>query len=324
VTSASRSLTLLPDLAREAWWKLRGGDASPRERTWPIPPADLEGVVIGWPAAHSDPHTARFVEFLVWAFRRRVGWETRPIPQPWPLTVVFELEVRGARYRHAIDVADLDPVNPETAGRSDLVFKLQFAGGGYPWPNVLPGGYVPKGPDLYAYLPHLRRLRDGARTRHEVYGRFSPRVGTGVRSRAARLLADQEAFRYTGGLAKVRYLRSLEEAARSRVCLDLPGNGAFCYRLVENLAIGSCIVGPAPRNRLPIPLEDGVHMAFCRPDLSDLVERCAHYLEHPEERLRLVRGSRDYFDRTLHREQIGDYYLRCCLEHHRQAGRGNA
>ena len=315
---------LLPDLAREAWWKLMADGVPPRERSWPIPRAELEDVVIRWPTAYSDLHTSRFVGFLVWGLRRRVKWEIRDIPQPYPLVVVFEFEVQGVAYRHAIDVADLDPVNAEAAASCDLVFKFQFSGDGYRQDNVMRGGYVPKGPDLYAYLPHLRKLRDRNSNRHDVYGRFSSRVGTEVRTRAATLLSEQTDFRYTGGLAKVRYIRSLEEAARSRVCLDLPGNGAFCYRLVENLAIGSCIVGPAPRNGMPVPLEDGVHMAFCKPDLSDLVERCSHYLEHEDERLRLVQGSRDYFDRYLHREQISDYYLRCCLDHHRKASRAKS
>jgi hypothetical protein len=310
---------LLSDLVREAWWKLTPGDVPPQGRTWAIPAADLETVVIRWPTEHSHPKTSRFVQFLAWGFPRRVRWELRPIPQPYPLTVNFEFEVEGRVYRNAIDVADRDSVDPETVATSDLVFKYQFSGDGYLHDNVIPGGYVPKGPRLYSYLRHLRTLRDRRRNRYDVYGRFSAHVGTEVRTRAIELLSEQRAFEYTGTLAKVRYVRSLDEAAHSRVCLDLPGNGAFCYRLVENLAIGSCIVGPEPRNRLPVPLEDGVHMAFCKPDLSDLVARCQYYLEHEEERLQLVRGSRDYFDRYLHREQITDYYLSRCLDHHRKA-----
>jgi hypothetical protein len=38
------------------------------------------------------------------------------------------------------------------------------------------------------------------------------------------------------------YTQYLREIADSRVCIDLPGEGPFTYRLVEYLAIGSCII----------------------------------------------------------------------------------
>ncbi len=307
----------LLDLARELRWKLGPGAPTPAARTWPIPDEELARVAVRWPLTYANPEVPRFSYFVEDGLRRRVAFESREIPQPWVNVVVFELEIRDRVYRHAIDIGDVDRVDEEAVASCDLYFKYQFREDGYPWPNVVPGGYVPKGPELYAYLPELRRLRDRDRNLFDVYGRFSPRLGTETRKRARDLLEKQTAFRHEGTFAKVRYSRFLRDAARARVCLDLPGHGAFCYRLVDNLAIGSCIVGPAPTSRLPVPLEDGVHMAFCQRDLSDLVERCAYYLEHEEERLRLVRGSRDYFDRYLHREQMPDYYLTRCLEHDR-------
>jgi hypothetical protein len=309
----------LPDLAREVRWKLGARDRAPAERSWPVAPADLASIRVRWPRTYDHWRVPQRVQFLEWGLPRRVRFETADIPQPYSYVVVFEVDVGGATYRHGVDVGDPHDVAEAAVSSCGLYFKQQFAEDGYPFANVIPGGYVPKGPELYAFLPHVRKLRDRNRNAFDVYGRFSPRMATEIRTRARDLLAEQTAFRHEGTLAKVRYSRFLQDAARSRVCLDLPGYGAFCYRLVDNLAIGSCIVGPAPRSRLPVPLEDGVHMAFCRRDLSDLVERCTWYLEHEEERLRLVRGSREYFDRYLHREQLVDYYLTRCLEHHRQA-----
>lgn len=69
------------------------------------------------------------------------------------------------------------------------------------------------------------------------------------------------------------------------------------------------MVSVRPRNLLHVPLVDGEHVAFARPDLSDLVELCRYYLEHDEEREAMGRRAREYFDRYLHREQLASYYL---------------
>lgn len=130
-----------------------------------------------------------------------------------------------------------------------------------------------------------------------------------VREKAVRLLNDQREFAYQGGLRKVRYSQSLIEASRAKVCIDLPSNSDFCFRLIDYLSVGACIVGPRHGTMLPVPLEDGKHIAFTKPDLSDLVSLCRHYLEHPVEREAMRRNSREYFDSYLHREQLAAYYL---------------
>ncbi len=127
-------------------------------------------------------------------------------------------------------------------------------------------------------------------------------------------LARQDRFAFHGSLGTVLYVESLCEAARSRVCVDLPGRGYFCYRLADYLAIGSCVVAVPHRNRLHVPLVDGVQIGFSAPDGSDFVDRCAYYLEHADEQASLVRGSREYFDRYLHPAQLGAYYLVTTLE----------
>jgi hypothetical protein len=48
---------------------------------------------------------------------------------------------------------------------------------------------------------------------------------------------------------------------------------------------------------------------YCADDLSDLVPLCREMIEDDRTRERIGRNARDYFDRFLHREQLGGYYL---------------
>jgi hypothetical protein len=115
-----------------------------------------------------------------------------------------------------------------------------------------------------------------------------------------------------GGQTKVRYGSFLREVARSRICIDLPSYSPITFRLIDYLAIGCCVIGPPHQSRLHVPLEDRVHVVYCKPDYSDLEELCVHYLSHDVERRRLVEASRRFFDTYLRREQLAAYYLSCC------------
>jgi hypothetical protein len=65
------------------------------------------------------------------------------------------------------------------------------------------------------------------------------------------------------------------------------------------------------------PFVDGEHVAYCKPDYSDLEEVCVHYLENEDERRKLIRNSRAFFDTYLHPLQLGAYYV-----HHMLASLG--
>jgi hypothetical protein len=69
----------------------------------------------------------------------------------------------------------------------------------------------------------------------------------------------------------------MREVAQARVCIDLPGNGPLCFRLIDYLTVGSCVVAPRPAARLHAPLSYGVIVVYCADDLSSLVEICALY-----------------------------------------------
>jgi glycosyltransferase involved in cell wall biosynthesis len=190
---------------------------------------------------------------------------------------------------------------------------MQYALGGYGRPHLVPGGYVPADPALYTYLGRLRALRDRRDYAHDVYGRFSLDYAPAVRQRAHELLSRQPHFQYEGSLQRVRYSRFLREVARSRICIDLPGNGDFCFRLIDYLAVGACIIGPRHGTALPVPLIEGEHIIYAKDDLSDLVDLCRQYLADDERREAISRNARRLFDDHLHRRSLAAYYLHTIL-----------
>jgi len=201
----------------------------------------------------------------------------------------------------------------EVAARCPLVFKMQFAAGGYGSSHVIPGGYVPGKASIYRYQPALHRIRDYARPRFEVYGRFGAGHGQEIRRRALALLSAQRRFRFEGSMVTRPYAAYLRETALSQVCIDLPGNGELCHRLVDYLAVGCAVVRPEPETVLHVPLIDGVNVRFAERDLSNLVEVCAELLADDTERNRMALAARDYHERYLRPDQLAGYYVDRCV-----------
>jgi hypothetical protein len=165
-----------------------------------------------------------------------------------------------------------------------------------------------------ALYRNLERLREVDRKSHDVCGRFSSHFAPGVRGRVLQLLTEQSRFDFTGGPALTMYTQYLREVAGSKVCIDVPGQGPLSYRLVEYLALGSCVVAFPHDARLHVPLVDREHVAYTNEDLSDLVDICEFYLSNPQERQRLAANARGYFDRYLHRDQLAAYHVHSILE----------
>src|SRR5262249_11473417 len=78
---------------------------------------------------------------------------------------------------------------------------------------------------------------------------------------------------------------------------------------VRPLAVGACVVKPAPRSRLPVRLVDGVHVVYCADDLSDLGDVSAQLARDEETREAIARNARDFFDRYPHRRQLAQRYV---------------
>lgn len=301
--------------AVERYWQLfPRGAVDPVTLTWPVDRAALGSVTVRWPNDASYVWKPR----KIWgdqvrdALRRFVRVEETDLAQPYQGVINFEFVRRDRSHRVMVETSDYAPLNEAAYRDADLHFKMEFALEGYGTrERLLPGGYINNDAAIYHYLPRLRALRDQAPPIHDVHGRFG--LSLEKRRRPMDILRASTRFRFYGGQGKVRYRRFLEEVARSRVCIDLPSMSSITFRMVDYLAIGSCIVGPPHTNRLLMPFENGVHCAYCRPDYSDLEAVCEHYLTHEAERQALVRNSRAFFDAYAHRDQLASYYLHHCL-----------
>jgi glycosyltransferase involved in cell wall biosynthesis len=100
----------------------------------------------------------------------------------------------------------------------------------------------------------------------------------------------------------------LTEVARARVLIDLPGQGDFCFRLVDYLAIGSCIVAARHGNRLPVELVDGRDIVLVDTP-AEAADACADLLRNPDRIEELAANARSYFDRHLSRRALAAHYL---------------
>jgi hypothetical protein len=257
---------------------------------------------------------ARWARKVTGALGRFVPLELADIPQPYKGHVRTQFLLDGSEFDVSFEISDYLEPNWEAVRSTFLTFKLQYADAGYADDRIVPGGYVHLDDLMYRMLPYLRWIRRRGAAQWDVNARFGSEFAKTVRARAMDRLAERRDWRVAGEGRKVRYSRYLRDVAASTVCVDLPGNGPFCFRLVEYLALGSCIVAVRHRARLPEPLRDGVHVVFVRDDLEDLVERCEELLRDEEGRKRLQRNALEYFDRYLHREQLAAYYLNTFLQ----------
>jgi len=298
--------------AVDAYWRWQTAPGEePARLTWPIDRELLREVTITWPAVYEWAPFANWGEQIRVALSQFVTTNVGDVPQPFKGVIVFHLTHRGRRFRVNVEVSDYLDLNEEAYEQADLHFKMQYRLEGYgSRDRLVPGGYVNNHPDIYAFLPHLRALRDTAPPLYDVHGRFG--LSFEVRRRALEILRASSAFHFMGGQTKVRYGSFLREVARSRICIDLPSYSPITFRLIDYLAIGCCVIGPPHQSRLHVPLEDRMHVVYCKPDYSDLEELCVHYIAHDLERSRLVEASRRFFDTYLRREQLAAYYLSCC------------
>jgi hypothetical protein len=272
-------------------------------------PVDDSGLAIRWPSAYEWAHAPKWVEGLRVSLSERVPVTVAEIAQPFEGAVVIEVQSGGDSRLVAIDYFDKDRVLDGVRSTCRLVFKMQYRIGGYDDSRIVPGGYVPGQPYLERYVAGLRHIRRTAPPRFDVYGRFSAGYAPGVRQTAVELMRNQQRVRYEGELALLRYSAYLKEAARSLVCLDLPGNGDMCHRLVDYLAIGCCIVRPQPVTRLPVPLTDGVNVRYVATDLSDLVDTCAELVADPDRSRAMGLAAAEYFDTHLQSEALAAWYI---------------
>ena len=281
---------------------------------WALDPNILNNIKIRWPIAYEWPPAGKWVDFFVTSLQKTVKIEFGDIEQLFSGIVVFEIDVNGKSCKIAIDYSDYTPINEEAYNYCSLYFKMQYLEDGYGERNIIPGGFVTHGDQIYTYLNQIRKIRDQKKFQYDVYGRFSIDFATNVRTAAVGYLFNQNRFSYEGGLKKVRYIRFLREIATSKVCIDLPGNGDFCFRLIDYFAVGACVIAKRHRTKLHFPLIDKKNIVYAKDDMSDLVDLCDYYVKNDDAREEICSNSRDFFDRHLHRDQLSRYYIYQCID----------
>jgi glycosyltransferase involved in cell wall biosynthesis len=301
-------------LLTDASWSLSRARAEAAPLSWPLDRSMLARAEVRWPTTYEHaPGGSRLERILRDPLATLVRTVPAEIPQPHQGIVVMRVEIEGSTHDVVIDYWDYTHINDDAERQCSLYFKLNHRREGYASKKVVPGGYFQPRRQLPRFLHRLRSLRERRDFSFDVYGRFSLAFAPEIRSAAVDLLLHQQRFRYDGGLKKVRYTEYLREIARAKVAVDLPGNGPFCYRLIDYLAIGTCVVARRHDAVLHVPLIDRQHIVYAQPDLSDLVELCDYYVRHDDEREAIARQSRLFFDQYLAWRQLAAYYLYTCL-----------
>jgi hypothetical protein len=303
------------DVARDHWLQSTLPILPVSGLSWSLNQNALREIQIIWPSRYSQPLADKWLGQLKEGFAGLVQVEESAyLPLPRKQSLIYAV-LRHARREHliAVDFSDYPQVYAPAVDDSDCYFKMQYHLAGYGLNKIVPGGFVPNHQSIYKYASRLRLERKSPAI--DLYGRFSSRFGSTIRTQAFSILENQRSFSFVGELNKIRYSRFLEEAALARLCLDLPGNGGFCFRLIDYLALGQAIIAPRHENKLHVPLENGKHVLYCKPDLSDLVETCESALSNPKLLLELRKNAAEYFDNYLHQRQLAAYYLHTCIEH---------
>ena len=305
---------------REVLWRIVPEPGAADAISFPFDATKLQGMEIRWPKAYEWTRAGYFVGDIAKSLERWVPVHITDIQQASGI-VMIQVLWRDTLFRVVIDYSDdLDYIHAQSLDQCSLYFKMQYRRQGYlstekSAAKIIPGGYVVGLPDIYHYLPHIRKLSQRKEGGYDVFGRFGRDFAQDVRRKAVEMLQQQTDFHYSGGLRKVRYSSSLLEAARSKVCIDLPGNGDFYFRLVDYFAVGACVISRRHRTRMPVELENLRHIVYAKDDLSDLIPLCKYYLENDDKREEIGRNAQEYFDLYLHRKQLAAYYLQQCVMH---------
>ena len=253
---------------RRLRWALTASSGATRvPLSWDVESARRGGMGIRWPERYGRANAPGFIEPIRRGMATHIPMETGALEQPPGNVVRAEILVGSRRFDLVIDYDDQLELN-QSALVADLYFKMQYRRGGYGMAAVLPGGYVCTQPALYRHARRWRELRYRRPPKCDVLGRFRVQWADPIRANALELLDSQDRFQFFGGSRAVWWGEYMDEMCTARVCLDLPGNGEICYRLVEYLAVGACVIGPELDAELPVPLRSGEHLVRVSRDLS--------------------------------------------------------
>jgi hypothetical protein len=303
----------------QAWFE-HFGQASVASPTWAMDEATLGRAIVYWPAEYQWQPSSVFLDTLRLGIAKWAKVERRTIPQPYKGISIFHVGLNGKERQIAIDYSDyVDHIDRACLQGVSLYFKMQYLKAGYDMPEqerrkVIPGGYVTADRRLTPRLPAIRAAARESPPQFSVYGRFGLEFAKEIRTGVVEKLRGDPTLGYEGGLKKVPYRQSVMEASRSKICIDLPGNGDFCFRTLDYLSLGAFIIAYPHRTTLLSPLVDRHHLVYLKPDLSDVVPLCHYYLEHAAERLAIQNNAAEYFDKYCNYQQLGSWYLQQCLK----------
>ncbi len=265
---------------------------------------------VTWPLAYQHPNAGPFVRAAKQGLSIVADLSHGEIAQPYEGVVLLEISCGSGQRKVALDYFDRTHVNERCAADVDVYFKMQHLREGYPdQSHVAPGGYVTGSLFLYRNWCRLRASHRRSRSQVDVFGRFGLRFSRDLRCRALALVSGDPRFTFAGGTKHTKESWYLREMARARVCIDLPGQGPFCFRLVELMAMGCCVIGPRHAARLPVELRPGIEIVHCADDLHDLPDLCAQYSADEDARTTIGDAAAAYFDRHLYPTQLARYYI---------------
>lgn len=93
---------------------------------------------------------------------------------------------------------------------------------------------------------------------------------------------------------KRRGIFYLQELASCKIVLNFEGVGIDTHRYWEVPALGRFLISSKPKIVIPNNFIDGVHIKFCRDDLSDLIELCEYYLRNEDERETIAKRAGEH------------------------------
>ena len=305
------------DIKEELFMRMGKDSSIVSDFTWTIDNSDASHTHIFFPEMKVMQESMPWVQHIFWSMKKifKTTHDAGLNIMNRDACVVIRIEYMEKSYFVTFDFSDyMDHINNEALDCSICYFKMQFDRDGYSDKRIVPGGYTNNSPHVYKYIPFLRSNVDKVNDKRDVYGRFGMRYASDIRKKAINILNMQMKFSYEVSATLIRHSASLIEASNSKICIDLPGNGDFCFRLVDYLSMGACVISYPHRTKMHEPLIHGKNIIYCEPDFSNLVDICQYYLNNDFERGVIQDNAREYFDSYLHRDQISRYYISSVLD----------
>lgn len=302
------------DRARYLLWNLRVPTLEPRGLSFSVPDEWLRSIRVDWPSQYGGKSVGKWVDPYKEGLSSLVSVRETAISQPHTGITLFRINTPSALHTLALDYQDAPVIVESALDDVSIYFKMQYNPSHADSSRIRPGGFVPGDPQIYKYIKKLRRIRQTQPLSYEVYGRFGSDFQFDLRRRVTEKLDQDSRFDFEGGVNRISYIRYLEEVARSKVCIDLPGNGEFCFRLFDYLSIGSCVITWRQKNKLPVNPENGINIVSADESLDRMRELCLYFVRNDSAREQMANNASEYFDRYLHRRQLAAYFLRCCYE----------